>query len=201
MYLQLPERCYKQVALHVVAFLLSHTFWTSSYSRAGSSLWASSPSPPLICSRCIIWGSIKDCCQPGQLSGIQIENQSNLKKKPLYQESKINLSRAVLNFTLTASVRFRVECTQGRGKYFWVEPVCTSGSPVLLCSSAEVWGIFHYTPMPFMWPFFCFFHGQTQPLNQLFGAYIFFAVIFNLNVANFSTECCCWLELACFCIW
>lgn len=31
---QLPERCYKRVASHVVAFLFSHTWWTSFYSES-----------------------------------------------------------------------------------------------------------------------------------------------------------------------
>lgn len=127
MYSQLPQWCYKRVALHVVAFLLSHTCRTSSYSQAGSSQWASSPSPALTGGRCITWGSIKDYCWADQLYIIQIEISTTSTGKSLYQirsrKSENQYFRCCReNTTLTVRVRFRIECRGGGGGsvYIWI---------------------------------------------------------------------------------
>lgn len=184
---------------------VSPTCCTSSYSQICSSIWASSPSPALICSPCIPWSSIKDYCQKfwlGQLSGILVEINTNWTEKPLCEGKKIWKSifpvlSWISYWLLQSSFRLTVKKVE-ESSLRWTT-VYTSGSPVLLCASAKVWGIWLYTntiDVPISQLFL-----QTWPLHQILGAYFSFAVIFLLNVANCSTECCCWIELACCCSW
>lgn len=120
---------------------------------------------------------------------IQLEQESFLfyqQVKPRAENPRINISLAVMNFTLNAAGGFQIECKWGGGIYLWVK--C-----VRLCASAWVRGIFdsHQCQTGFLYCALSF-------LKFLLGAHVMCCHISLECRKTVPSECGCWLELACF---